>query len=393
MVYKRSSLSILRKRIEQPRQFIQVLAGPRQVGKTTLVTQLLRELNMPSHYASADGIEGTVWLEQQWEAARFLLAQGASEALLVLDEIQKIPAWTETVKRLWDEDTRKGKKVKLIVLGSSPLLIKKGLTESLAGRFELIRLSHWTFTEMRDAFGCDLDRYLFFGGYPGAASLMEDEPRWRRYITDSLIETTITKDVLMMERIDKPALLRNLFLLGAAYSGRILSYNKMLGQLHDAGNTTTLAHYLSLLDDAGMLAGLEKYAGQEVRRRGSSPKFQVYNNALLSATIPYSFVTVRRDPERWGRIVESAVGAFLLNEVTTRGLKLYYWRETNAEIDFLVAKGDHIAAIEVKSGATRERPAALDRFVSPGKKIRRYLVGIGGIGIEEFLTSDIEHML
>ena len=365
MTYKRGVLALLRDRIAGKRKFIQVLAGPRQVGKTTLITQLLEETDIPHRYASADGAEGSLWIEQQWQAARLLLAgTKATEALLVLDEIQKIAGWTDTVKRLWDEDTRERRPLKLVLLGSSPLLIRKGLTESLAGRFELIRVTHWTFAEMRDCFGFDLDHYLFFGGYPGAAELTGDEVRWRRYLLDSLIETTITKDVLLLERVDKPALLRALFLTGAAYSGRILSYTKLTGQLQDAGNTTTLAHYLALLDGAGMLAGLQKYAAQEVRRRGSSPKFQVYNNALFTATRPDTFVEARRDPERWGRIVESAVGAFLLNEATSRGIELHYWRETGAEVDFLLTKGDRIAAIEVKSGAARERPAGLDAFTA-----------------------------
>lgn len=393
MSFKRSIFNDIRERIRAPRQFIQVLAGPRQVGKTTLVSQLLDEIDIPHRYASADGAEGTLWIEQQWQAARMLLSEpGTVEAVLVLDEIQKIPGWTETVKRFWDEDTRERRPLKPVLLGSSPLLIRKGLTESLAGRFELVRFPHWTFSEMRDCFGFDLDRYLFFGGYPGAAGLTGDETRWRRYLLDSLVETTITKDVLMLERIDKPALLRALFLTGAAYSGRILSYTKLLGQLQDAGNTTTLAHYLALLDGAGMLAGLQKHAAQEVRRRGSSPKFQVYNNALFTAMRADTFDEARRDPERWGRIAESAVGAFLLNEATVRGLGLHYWRETNAEVDFLLTKGDRMAAIEVKSGATRERPAGLDAFTTAGKHIRRYLVGTGGIAIEEFLTLDIDQL-
>ena len=394
-MYRRAMFDTVRDRLTEPRKFIQVLAGPRQVGKTTLITQLLETLDLPHAYASADGAERPIWIEQQWQAARVRLAESPrKEFLLVLDEIQKVNGWTDAVKRLWDEDTREKRALKLVILGSSPLLIRSGLNESLGGRFELIRCTHWSFAEMRDAFGFDTDRYLFFGGYPGTAGLTGDEKRWRGYVRESLIETTISKDVLLMNRIDKPALLRTLFLLGARYSGRILSYTKMQGQLQDAGNIVTLAHYLELLDGAGMLAGLEKYAGEEVRRRGSSPKLQVYNNALFTAVRDEGFAEVRREPERWGRIVESGVGAFLLNEAVSRGLKLLYWRDGGGEVDFVLMKGDRIAAIEVKSGASRERPASLEKFVAgtTGKKVKPYLVGSGGIALDEFFSMDVESL-
>ncbi|HNT27980.1 MAG TPA: ATP-binding protein [bacterium] len=391
-MYQRPLFDKVIKRLKEPRKFIQVLAGPRQVGKTTLITQVCERLSTPYAYASADGAENHLWIEQQWQAARLRLAGSPKEEfLLVLDEIQKVPGWTDAIKRLWDEDSREKRAIKLVILGSSPLLIKSGLSESLGGRFELIRCTHWGFAEMRDAFGIDLDHYLFFGGYPGTAGLIGDEKRWRSYVREALIETTISKDVLLLNRIDKPALLRTLFLLGAGYSGRILSYTKMQGQLQDAGNTTTLAHYLSLLDGAGMLTGLEKYATQGVRRRGSSPKLQVYNNALFSAVRGDTFTEVRHDPERWGRTVESAVGSFLQNEATARDLSLFYWRESDAEVDFVLTKGDRLAAIEVKSGAVRERPAGLDMFVAmTKKKVRPYLVGSGGIPLDEFFSIDLD---
>jgi len=169
------------------------------------------------------------------------------------------------------------------LLGSSPLLVQQGLSESLAGRFEILRIGHWSFSEMRDAFGLTVDQYLYFGGYPGSAALINDEERWRRYLLDSLIETTLARDILLMNRVDKPALLRQMFRLGCEYSGQILSYQKMLGQLQDAGNTTTLAHYLDLLSGAGMLCGLSKFSSEVVRQRGSSPKLQVLNNGLMTA--------------------------------------------------------------------------------------------------------------
>ena len=265
-------------RLGEQRRFIQVVAGPRQVGKTTLVGQVLDRLTVPNVFVSADEPSRSdgAWLAAQWDRARIASREaGGAGAVLVLDEVQKIPAWSETVKRLWDEDSRARRRLRVVVLGSAPLLMQRGLTESLAGRFEIVHLPHWSYAEMHAAFGFTLEQYLYFGGYPGAAPLIADPPRWRRYLLDSLIETTIARDVLLMTRVDKPALLRRLFELGCRYSGQVLSYTKMLGQLQDAGNTTTLAHYLELLAGAGMLTGLPKYAGQTVRQRGSSPKLQV----------------------------------------------------------------------------------------------------------------------
>jgi len=199
--------------------------------------------------------------------------------VLVLDEIQKIPGWSETVKRLWDEDSRRRVPLKVLLLGSAPLLVARGLSESLAGRFELLHLPHWSFAEMRTAFGWSVDKFIFYGGYPGAAPLVAEPTRWARYILDALVETSISRDVLLLTRVDKPALLRRLFELACRYSGQVLSYTKMLGQLQDAGNTTTLAHYLDLLAAAGMVTGLPKYAGDAARSRGSSPKLPLCQQA------------------------------------------------------------------------------------------------------------------
>jgi predicted AAA+ superfamily ATPase len=286
-MFLRQIASLLRARIREPRRFIQALIGPRQTGKTTLVHQIMSELQLASQYASADEpvLRDRAWIEEQWETARYRLKSGAGQVagLLVLDEIQKVTGWSETVKRLWDEDSAAQLPLHVVILGSSQLLVQQGLTESLAGRFETIPVTHWSFAEMREAFGWDLDQYLFFGGYPGSAGLIEDCERWRRYIVDSLIETTLSRDILLMRRVDKPALLRRLFELGCIYSGQVLSYQKMLGQLQDAGNTTTLAHYLSLLEEAGLLMGVPKYAGQKVRQRASSPKLLILNTALMSS--------------------------------------------------------------------------------------------------------------
>ena len=313
--------------------------------------------------------------------------------MLVLDEIQKLPGWSETVKRLWDEDTAAGLQLKLVVLGSAPLLIARGLTESLAGRFEMIRLPHWSFAEMEIAFGWSLEQYVFFGGYPGAAPLVDDHARWARYILDALIETTISRDVLLLTRVDKPALLRRLFELGCRYSGQILSYTKMLGQLQDAGNATTLAHYLELLAGAGMVTGLQKFAGGAARSRGSTPKLQVLNTALMTAQSGMTFEQARADREFWGRLTESAVGAHLANAAATGVCELFYWRDRNREVDFVVRSGRRLAAIEVKSGRARAALPGLDAFAAQFKPQHRLLVGGDGIPLGEFLRQPVEHWL
>lgn len=388
-MYRRPFFNELFKRLREPRKFIQVLAGPRQCGKTTLILQVLDAVGIPSHYASADAVpkRNNVWIEQQWETARLKSKQNGNhkEFILVLDEIQKIVDWTEAVKKLWDEDGRNHIPVKTVLLGSSPLLLQQGLNESLGGRFEMIRLTHWPFKEIKEAFGLSFEEYIYFGGYPGAVSLISDLQRWKNYIKDALIETTISKDILMMTKVDKPALLRQLFELGSLYSSQILSYNKMIGQLQDAGNTTTLAHYLKLLSGAGMITGLEKYAGEEVRQRASSPKFQVLNNALLTAQMGRTFEESRSDPEVWGRLVESAVGSYLVNVSAEKDIHVYYWRHKDREVDFLLERGDRLVAIEVKSGHKMKQMPGLELCARKFNNVKMLLVGQTGIPVEEFL--------
>jgi predicted AAA+ superfamily ATPase len=294
---------------------------------------------------------------------------------------------------LWDEDTATGRRVRVIILGSAPLLIERGLSESLSGRFEVIHLSHWSYPEMFHAFGWTLDQYLYFGGYPGSAPLINDVQRWSRYVLDSLIETTIARDVLLLSRVDKPALLRRLFQLACGYSGQVLSYTKMLGQLHDAGNTTTLAHYLDLLSAAGMVTGLNKYSGAEVRRRGSSPKLQVYNTALMTAQADLLPDEAREDSAYWGRLVESAVGAYLVNSQAEGKGHVYYWRDPKYEVDFVVALGRSLVAIEVKSGVRKQKLPGLAAFDRTFKPRCRLLVGADGIPLGEFLSKPLESWL
>ncbi len=384
----------LARRLEEPRRWIQVLAGARQVGKTTLAEQVAERVGLPTRYTSADEptLRDSSWLEEQWEAARVLADDaGKNGALLILDEVQKLPTWSETVKRLWDADTRARRCLKVVLLGSAPLLIQRGLTESLAGRFEVMVLPHWSYAEMQEAFGWSLEQFLCYGSYPGSAPLIRQPKRWMRYILDALIETTISRDVLLLSRVDKPVLLRRLFELGCSYSGQILSYTKMVGQFQDAGNTTTLAHYLDLLAGAGMICGLQKYNGNAVRRRGSSPKLQVLNTALMTAQAGLTLAEARRDRGYWGRLVESAVGAHLANAAAAGACELYYWRDRNREVDFVIRSGTKLVAIEVKSGRRHDHLPGMTAFSRAFHPTRKLLVGGDGIDLESFFLKPIEY--
>ena len=399
MEYIRKQFYTLKERILEPRKFMQVLAGPRQVGKSTLVDQVLSQVSIPHTVVVADAVDpkDSDWIHRVWESARTtMMLRKLEEYLLVIDEVQKIENWSEVVKREWDADSRNHVNLKVVLLGSSRLLLKRGLTESLAGRFELIRMPHWSLQEMRDAFGVTLDEYIYFGGYPGPAHMIKDERRWRKYIKDSLVNPAIEKDVIMTSNIYKPALMKQLFELGCSYSAEILSLTKMMGQLQDAGNVTTLAGYLEILDQCALLTGLQKYANDEARRRGSIPKYQVYNNALLTAYKGRSFMADRTDTKVWGRWVESAVGAHLLSMADELDYKVFYWREPSRnaalgdlEVDFVIVRDGEVTAIEVKSGR-RGMNSGLPAFVEAFSPKRSFVVGTGGVSIEDFLNSEVE---
>jgi hypothetical protein len=391
-MYQRELNAVLDRRLREPRRFIQVVWGPRQVGKTTSVRQVLETLSTPHHYASADAptLASSVWLASQWEQTRTIAARESGTAILALDEIQKIPDWSEQVKREWDRDTVSGADVRVVLLGSSPLLVQAGMTESLAGRFELLRWTHWTLAEMSAAFGWDVDTFIFHGGYPGAAPLAAEPERWRAYVTDSLIETSISRDVLLLTRVDKPALLRQLFHLACEYSGQIVAYDKLLGQLMGAGNTTTLAHYLQLLEGAGLVAGLQKYSGSAIRRRGSSPKLQVMNTGLMGALSAQPFEQTRADPARWGRFVESAVGAYLMATAPAHGFTVRYWRKGQLEVDFVLEREDTTLAIEVKGGGDAGPLAGLTAFEAQYAPTRALVVGADGIPVESLLRGEVD---
>lgn len=383
----RHEIKEIENRIREKRKFIQVIVGPRQVGKTTMVKQLLKRIDFPGAYVSADNIPNAdnIWIQEEWEIARLKQAQFKSkDFLLVIDEIQKVQNWSEAIKALWDYDTQNKSRIKVILLGSSRLLLQQGLTESLAGRFELHYLSHWSFNEMHKEFGLTPEQFAWFGGYPGSAELISNEERWKKYVHDSLIETSISKDVLMLTRVDKPALLRKLFEIGCMYSGQILSYTKILGQLLDAGNTTTLSHYLNLLDTAGLLAGIEKFTPNQIRQRSSSPKFQVHNSALISAQRNESFKKIQTQPDEWGRIIESAIGAHLVNSARSHDFNVSYWRHRNDEIDFVIEKRGTVIGLEIKSGNT-QRTSGMSAFSKQMKPDKILLIGKSGMPWQEFL--------
>jgi uncharacterized protein len=388
--FKRHCVQQVVQRLLEPRRFLQVLIGPRQVGKTTIARQTIELSGLAAHFVSADEptLQDRSWLRQQWDLAR--LRAGSSTFLLVIDEIQKVSGWSDTVKQLWDEDTQNNRDLRVLLLGSSPWLVQKGLSESLAGRFEVLTVTHWSYSEMKQAFGWSLDHYLYYGGYPGAASLIHDSDRWVSYITHSLVETTLSRDIFLHSRIDKPALLRRLFHLACAYSGQILSYQKMVGQLQDAGNTTTLAHYLELLAGAGLVVGLHKYCGQVVRQRSSSPKLLVLNTALTTALSGRSLEEWRQDGKLWGRLVESGVGSHLYNQTQDKPYELFYWNKQDREVDFLVRHGDRITAFEVTSGLRADRLSGMKDLNRSFPIHRQLRIGSGGIPLEEFLSGPVD---
>ncbi|MDI9335138.1 MAG: AAA family ATPase [Cytophagales bacterium] len=415
MNYVRPHFEILQDRLRQAPQFLTVVAGPRQVGKTTLVRSVLRalgdspllaadnpimaqqdtrfhsQISLPRQGSSKPNVD---WLIGVWEQARQRARErtDGTNYILAIDEIQTIPKWSGTVKGLWDADRAEDLNLHVVLLGSSPWLMQKGLTESLAGRFMLLQMAHWAYPEMQAAFDFSLDEYIFFGAYPGAANLIKNESDWRSYVRSSLIATAIDTDILQLTRVDKPALLKNLFELGCAYSGQIYAYTKLLQQLHDAGNTTTLTHYLTLLGQAGFITGLSKYTPSTTRQRASPPKLNVLNTALVSAQASYYFAEAKADRAYWGRLVESTVGAHLINTASEL-CTIWYWNDGANEVDFVLTDGRRVLGIEVKSGRKIKNAKGMQMFIQTFPKAKVLIVGAEGIGLPEFLSRSANDWL
>jgi predicted AAA+ superfamily ATPase len=424
-IYERPHGVDLRERLRGPVHSLNIVVGPRQVGKSTLVKSVLQDFNPDAAYVSAEptGLESTSpilyslpnetlaigqsddpgrvdghWLIQQWQQARRRAAKADRPFILAIDEIQKVPRWSEIVKGLWDQDRTADLNMHVILLGSSPLLVHDGLSESLMGRFELLRMGHWSYPEMHVAFSVSLDEYIYFGGYPGPANrgLWRDERRWRDYVADSLIEPSIEKDIFELNRIDRPALLKQLFWLGCDYSAQILSLDNMAHNLRERGegteaHTGTVAKYLDLLGKAGLLAGLQKYSGSMLRQRTSPPKLLALNNALMAVASGYDFAGARADRSLWGRMVESAVGAHLYNSGGQDLLS--YWRKGKLEVDFVLSRGRRTVALEVKSGRASRPMPGLAAFSSSYPDCRRVVVGEGGVALVEFLSRPADYWL
>jgi uncharacterized protein len=350
--FEREFVSVLNARLREPLDFIQVVIGPRQVGKTTALKQIVNSWSGPSLMVTADEIAGpnAAWIEGQWRRAR----QMGDHTLLVFDEIQKVNDWSRVIKVLFDQD-RPYRRLKIVLLGSASLSIQQGLSESLAGRFELILAPHWNFVECKRAFAWDLETFIRYGGYPAAATLIYDFERWKSFIQNSIIEPVLSKDLILVTAIHKPALFRHCFELAMAYPSQEISLVKLLGQLQESGNVTTIKHYLSLFEGAFLLKSLQKYSGSISRSRLSSPKLIPLNNAF-----PTALYSQNKEDLSWqGRLLESVVGAHLLQ---LEG-ELFYWRDGHFEVDYIFKTQDALYAIEVKSKDLKAKHSGQLRFL------------------------------
>ena len=405
--FERTQVQVLRERLLLPPRHLIAIFGPRQTGKTTVALQTLRRISLrhrylafdePDHPAPVGGSNpdpvvrtlqqerNANWLVRQWHAARLEAERSERGFVLVVDEIQKLPDWSNIVKGLWDADRARDCPLRVVLLGSAPLLMQSELNESLAGRFLPLPVTHWSYEEMSQAFGLSLDQYCYFGGYPGAAAYKDHPDLWRDYVLSAIVEPAIERDLLAMTRVNKPALLRRLLEVSRSYSGQIVSYNKIMGHLQDAGNTTTLARYLQLLARVGIVVGLPKYSGSAIRRRASSPKLNVLNSAVMTAGSGYSFDEARNDRTFWGHIVESVVGAHLVNAAGP-GTSVHYWREGNEEVDFVIERGPRLVAIEVKTTKRVRSLKGMGKFKRKYKPHAAHVVGADGIPLDVFLSE------
>lgn len=345
-------LELLERRLAEPAPSrIQLLTGPRQVGKTTLLLELARRLGDRAIYAAGDAPESGIagFWERLWGRAEETAAAGRT-AVVLLDEVQHVPGWATRLKGEWDRIRRKRLPIHVAATGSSALRLGAGSGESLAGRFERVTLAHWSAGALADAFGVDsaaaASLVVRTGAYPGAFPLRDDAPRWSAYVRDAILEPALTKDILALAEVRRPALLRQVFAVAASSPAQIVSLQKIQGSLHDSGALETVAHYLHLLEEAFLVAPLEKYAIRPGRRRAAPPKLVTLSNALLAVSDPRGIPDPALEPDRFGAWVENACLAFAWNS----GQRVTYWREEPIEVDGVIEGSWGRWAVEVKTG-------------------------------------------
>lgn len=395
-MYQRRHLNILKSRMAEPRRRMQIVMGPRQVGKSTLVGQFTEGISVPFDFFAADGVNrfDSSWIPNKWQQVRMRMdIHSEQEHILIIDEVQKIRGWSEQVKKEWDEDSRSHRNLKVILLGSSRLLLQKGLEESLEGRFETIKMGYWDWQEMHEAFGFSMDEYVYFGGFPGLAPDIQDEDRWRNLMEDSIILPILTRDILEIEEIRNPALLRQVFELACIESAKELSLTKMQGTMN-SGTVPTINNYLDILNKSMIVQPLQNYSPSRVKEKQSVPKMQVFNNAFRNRFGTFSFDEARVDPAEWGRLVESAVGAHLANRAMTDDYELFYWRnERRQECDYVLRKGQALVAIEVKSGSV-DKTVGFEKFKEQfaDKVTAAFIVGPHALPLDDFFIMDLKSL-
>ena len=395
-MYQRRHLNILKSRMAEPRRRMQIVMGPRQVGKSTLVGQFTEATSVPFDFFAADSVShfDTSWIPNKWQQVRMRMdIHSEQEHILIIDEVQKIRGWSEQVKKEWDEDSRSHRNLKVILLGSSRLLLQKGLEESLEGRFETIKMGYWDWQEMHEAFGFSMDEYVYFGGFPGLAPDIQDEDRWRNLMEDSIISPILTRDILEIEEIRNPALLRQVFELACIESAKELSLTKMQGTMN-SGTVPTIKNYLDILNKSMIVQPLQNYSPSRVKEKQSVPKMQVFNNAFRNRFGTFSFDEARVDPAEWGRLVESAVGAHLANRAMTDDYELFYWRnERRQECDYVLRKGQALVAIEVKSGSV-DKTVGFEKFKErfADKVTAAFIVGPHALPLDDFFIMDLKSL-
>lgn len=395
-MYQRRHLDILKSRMAEPRRRMQIVMGPRQVGKSTLVGQFTEGISVPFDFFAADGVNrfDSSWIPNKWQQVRMRMdIHSEQEHILIIDEVQKIRGWSEQVKKEWDEDSRSHRNLKVILLGSSRLLLQKGLEESLEGRFETIKMGYWDWQEMHEAFGFSMDEYVYFGGFPGLAPDIQDEDRWRNLMEDSIISPILTRDILEIEEIRNPALLRQVFELACIESAKELSLTKMQGTMN-SGTVPTIKNYLDILNKSMIVQPLQNYSPSRVKEKQSVPKMQVFNNAFRNRFGSFSFDEARVDPAEWGRLVESAVGAHLANRAMTDDYELFYWRnERRQECDYVLRKGQALVAIEVKSGSV-DKTVGFEKFKErfADKVTAAFIVGPHALPLDDFFIMDLKSL-